>query len=55
MNTKEHEFVAGAYHLQCENEIYSKNIQTFYNLEEYTRSLYNELKYIEEVEEKIFE
>ena len=50
--TKEHEFIAGAYYLQCENELYSKNIQTFYNLEEYTRSLYNELKYIEEIEEK---
>ena len=49
---KEHEFVAGAYYLQCENDLYSKNIQTFYNLEEYTRSLYNELKYIEEIEEK---
>ena len=49
---KEHEFVAGAYYLQCENELYSKNIQIFYNLEEYTRSLYNELKYIEEIEEK---
>ena len=28
-----------------------KNIQTFYNLEEYTKSLYNELKYIEDIEE----
>ena len=51
-DTKEHEFVAGAYYLQCENEIYSKNIQTFYNLEGYIRSLYNELKYVEEIEEK---
>ena len=50
--SKEHEFVSGAYYLQCKNDEYSKNIQTFYNLEEYTRSLYNELKYIEEVEEK---
>ena len=31
---------------------YTKNIQTFFNLEEYTKSLYNELKYIEEIEEK---
>ena len=51
-DTKEHEFVAGAYYLQCENDLYSKKIQTFYNLEQYTRSLYNELKYIQEVEEK---
>ena len=49
---KEHQFVAGGYYLQCENEIFSKKIKTFYNLENYTRSLYNELKYIEEVEEK---
>ena len=49
--TKEHEFISGAYLLECKNEKYSKNIQTFYNLEEYTKSLYNELKYIQETEE----
>ena len=51
-NTKEHEFISGGYLLECKNDQYSKNIQTFYNLEEYTKSLYNELKYIEEIEEK---
>ena len=50
-NTKEHKFISGGYLLECKNEKYSKNIQTFYNLEEYTKSLYNELKYIEEIEE----
>ena len=50
-NTKEHRFISGGYLLECKNEKYSKNIQTFYNLEEYTKSLYNELKYIEEIEE----
>ena len=50
--TKEHEFISGGYLLECKNDKYSKNIQTFYNLEEYTSSLYNELKYIEEIEEK---
>ena len=50
-NTKEHRFISGGYLLKCKNEKYSKNIQTFYNLEEYTNSLYNELKYIEEIEE----
>ena len=50
--TKEHEFVSGAYYLQCKNDKFSKNIQTFYNLEEYTRSLYSELTYIEEIEER---
>ena len=50
-NTKEHRFISGGYLLECKNEKYSKNIQTFYNLEEYTKSLYNELKYIEDIEE----
>ena len=50
-NTKQHNFISGGYLLECKNQKYSKNIQTFYNLEEYTKSLYNELKYIEEIEE----
>ena len=50
-NTKQHNFISGAYLLEFKNEKYSKNIQTFYNLEEYTKSLYNELKYIEDIEE----
>ena len=50
--TKEHEFVSGGYLLECKNSKYSKDVQCFYNLEEYTKSLYNELEYIEEIEEK---
>ena len=50
--SKEHEFISGGYLLECKNNEYSKNIQTFYNLKEYTKNLYNELKYIEEIEEK---
>ena len=50
-NTKEHRFISGGYLLECKNGKYSKDIKTFYNLEEYTKSLYNELKYIEEIEE----
>ena len=50
-NTKEHNFISGGYLLECKNQKYSKNIQTFYNLEEYTKSLYNKLKYIEEIGE----
>ena len=50
-NTKEHKFISGGYLLECKNQKYSKNIQTFYNLEEYTKNLYNLLKYIEEIEE----
>ena len=50
-NTKEHKFISGGYLLECKNEKYSKNIQTFYNVEEFTKSLYNELKYIEDIEE----
>ena len=50
--TKEHKFISGGYLLECKNEKYNKNIQTFFNLEEYTKNLYNELKYIEVIEEK---
>ena len=50
--TKEHSFISGGYLVECRNNKYTKDIQTFYNLEEYTRSLYNELKYIEETEEE---
>ena len=50
-NTKEHEFISGGYFLECKNEKYSRNTQSFYNLEEYTKNLYNLLKYIEEIEE----
>ena len=38
-NTKEHEFISGGYFLECKNEKYSKTIQSFYNLEEYTKIL----------------
>ena len=50
--TKENTFAAEGYYIECKNKKYSKDIQTFFNLEEYTKSLYNELKYIEQVEEK---
>ena len=50
-NTKQHNFMSGGYSLECKNEKYSKKIQTFYNLEEFTKSLHNELKYIEDIEE----
>ena len=50
--TKEHTFISGGYYLECKNNKFTKNIQTFFNLEEYIKNLYNELKYIEEIEEK---
>ena len=50
--TKEHEFISGGFYIECKNHKYTKDVQTFYNLEEYTKNLYNVLKYIEEVEEK---
>ena len=50
--TKEHTFISRGYYLECKNNKYTKNIQTFFNLEEYTKNMYNELKYIEEIEEK---
>ena len=49
--TKEHSFISGGYMIECKNEKYSKYIQSFYDLEEYTKCLYNELKYIVEIEE----
>ena len=49
--TKEHKFTSAGYYLECKNKKYSKNIQRSYDLKEYTKSLYNELKYIEEIEE----
>ena len=50
--TKEHKFISGGYLLECKNDKYTKDIQTFFNLKEYTKTLYKELKYIEEAEEK---
>ena len=53
--TKEHEFISGGFYIEYKNEKYSKDIQKFYNLEEYTKCLYNELKYIEEIEENFLQ
>ena len=50
--TKEHTFISVGYYLECKNNKNTKNIQTFFNLEEYTKNMYNELKYIKEIEEK---
>ena len=50
--TKEHKFIGGVYYIECKVKKFSKDAQTFFSLEEYTKSLYNELKYIEETEEK---
>ena len=50
--TKEYTFISGGHYLECKNNKYTKNIQTFFNLEEYTKNLYNELKYIEQIEEE---
>ena len=35
--TKEHSFISGGYYLECKNEKYTKKIQYFYNLEDYTK------------------
>ena len=48
--TKEHEFIAGGYYLECRNNKFSKKVQTFYNLKEYTISLIEELVYIDDIE-----
>ena len=52
--TKEHAFISGGFLLECKNNKYSKDIKTFFNLEEYTRDLYTQLRYIEEIEEEYF-
>ena len=48
--TKEHEFIAGGYFLECRNNNFSKKVQTFYDLKEYTISLVKELVYIDDIE-----
>ena len=49
-NYKEHEFIAGAYYLECWNNKFSKKVQTFYDLKEYTISLVKKLMYIDDIE-----
>ena len=48
--TKEHEFIAGGYYLECRNNEFSKKVQTLYDLKEYTISLVKELVYIDDIE-----
>ena len=48
--TKEHSFISGGYYLECRNDKFSKKVQTFYNLKEYTVSLVKELIYIDDIE-----
>ena len=48
--TKEHSFIAGGYYLECRNNKFSKKVQTFYNLKEYTISLVKGLIYIDDIE-----
>ena len=48
--TKEHSFIAGGYYLECRNNKFSKIVQTFYDLKEYTISLVEELVYIDSIE-----
>ena len=48
--TKEHSFIAGGYYLECRNNKFSKKVQTFYDLEEYTIPLFKELVYIDNIE-----
>ena len=48
--TKEHSFIAAGYYLECRNNKFSKSVQTFYDLKEYTTSLAEELVYIDSIE-----
>ena len=47
---KEHSFIVGGYYLECWNSKFSKKVQTFYDLKEYTISLVKELIYINDIE-----
>ena len=47
---KKHSFISGGYYLECRNNKFSKKVQTFYNLKEYTMSLVKELIYIDDIE-----
>ena len=48
--TKEHSFISGGYYPECRNNKFSKQVKTFYNINEYTISLIKELIYIEDIE-----
>ena len=48
--TKEHSFVSGGYYLEFRNNKFSKKVQTFYDLREYTIPLIKELVYIDDIE-----
>ena len=48
--SKEYSFIAGGYYLECRNNKFSKQVQTFYDLKEYTVSLVKELIYIDDIE-----
>ena len=48
--TKEHSFIAFKYYLECRNNKFSKKVQTFYDLKEYTISLVKELIYIDDID-----
>ena len=48
--TKGHSFISGGYYLECRNNKFSKKVQTFYDLKEYTISLVKELVYIDDIE-----
>ena len=49
--TREHTFIVGCIFVQCKNEKYTKNKKSFFDLQEYTKYLYDQLKYIKEIEE----
>ena len=51
-DTNQHEFLCGAYHIHCRNAKYSKDVGNFYDLNEYCKSLHEDLKYIEKIEKE---
>ena len=49
---KEHKFVTGGYLVKCRNDKFTKPVQIFDNLDDYCENLKNELRYIEEINDK---
>ena len=48
--SKEHSFISGGYYFECRNNKFSKQAQTFYDVNEYNVNLVKELIYIKDIE-----
>ena len=53
--SNEHKFIFGGYLVKCRNDKFTKTVQMFDNLDDYSENLKNELKYIEKINDKHLE